>query len=93
VAEQLSGQDGRQGTRGKPALYVLIASMLMLVVATVGLLVWNHLERPNIYNDKSQDSVRKVVNGQANGTSSTNSASVPAANPAYPAPAVRNANP
>ena len=92
MAEQLPAQDARQGTRGKPALYVLIASMVMLVVATVGLLAWNHVKSPNIYNDKSQASARGVVAGQSNDTSSANSSRVPAGNPAYPVPAVRNAN-
>ena len=92
MAEQIPGQDARQGTRGKPAFYVLIASLIMLVIATVGLLAWNHAKSPNVYNDKSQASARDTVGNQSNDTSSANSSRVPAINPAYPVPAVRNAN-
>ncbi|GJE16281.1 hypothetical protein [Methylobacterium marchantiae] len=40
MAEQLHGQDSRQGRKGKPVLYVLVASLALLVVAIVGLMTW-----------------------------------------------------
>lgn len=40
MAEQLHGQEARQGSKGKPALMVLIASLALLAVAIVGLMSW-----------------------------------------------------
>ena len=38
MAEELKGQEGRQGKRGKPTLVVLGVSVALALVAMVGLL-------------------------------------------------------
>ncbi|MCJ2082085.1 hypothetical protein [Methylobacterium sp. J-090] len=40
MAEQLHGQDSRQGKKGKPVLAVLLGSLALLAVAIVGLMSW-----------------------------------------------------
>ncbi len=93
MAEKLSGSEARQGSRGKPAFYVLLASMVMLFFATIGLMLWNGAEAPKTYNEKSQASVPKTATGgQSNSASSANTSGVPATNPAYPAPVTSKAN-
>jgi flagellar basal body-associated protein FliL len=90
MAEKLKGQDGRQGKRGKPALVVLGVSVALALVAMVGLLTWNSSNAPQ------EAAVQGKAGMQAPGagsTSSSNTSNVPADNPAYPAPATRNANP
>ncbi|KMO18950.1 hypothetical protein [Methylobacterium platani] len=82
--------DARQGAKGRPVLYVLIGSLALLAIAMVGLLSWNGANAPKDYASQSQDASRREITGSANGsggTSSANSAGVPAGNPAYPAPA------
>ena len=96
MAEQLSGQDGRQGKRGRPALIVLIASVALMVAALAGLMTWQGANSPKDYASQSQDASRQEVTGSvkgsSNATSSSNTGSVPAANPAYPSPAQPAAN-
>lgn len=96
MTEPLSGQAGRQGKRGKPVLYVLIASVALMLAAFAGLMVWQGASSPPDYASKSQASSRKQItgseSGKADGASSANSSSVPGENPAYPQPAVRNPN-
>lgn len=96
MAEKLDGQDARQGKKGKPVLYVLVASLALLAIAITGLMTWQGSNSPKDYASKSQDAARGEVtgsvNGQGNGTSSANTGNVPAGNPAYPAPAQPSAN-
>ena len=96
MAEQLSGQAGRQGKRGKPALYVLIASVALMLMAFASLMVWQSTSSPPDYASQSQASSRKEItaskSGTSDGASSTNSSNVPGGNPAYSQPAVRNPN-
>ncbi len=80
----------RQGAKGRPVLYVLLGSLALLAVAMVALLGWNGANAPKDYASQSQDASRQQITGSPNGsggTSSANSAGVPAGNPAYPAPA------
>ena len=97
MAEQISGEDGRQGRRGKPALYVLIVSVGLMLISLAGLMIWQGANSPPDTASQSQSSSRKQItgseSGEAEGSSSTNSSGVPGGNPAYPQPAVRNANP
>ena len=97
MAEKLSGQSGRQGKRGKPALYVLVASVGLMVAALVGLMMWQGASSPPDYASQSQGASRKQITGTENGTStatlSSNSTAVPGGNPSYPQPAARSANP
>ena len=95
MVEKLTPQEGRQGERGKPVLWVLIGSLVLLAVATVGLLTWNGANSPKDYASQSQDASRKEITGSVNGTSNTstsNSTAVPGGNPSYPQPAQQNAN-
>lgn len=80
--------EARQGEKGKPVLYVLVASLLLLAVATVGLLSWNRAEAPADHAGKSQESARELTTGSVN---SSNSARTPAENPTYPQPAEKKA--
>lgn len=49
MAEQLHGRDSRQGSKGKPVLVVLIASLALLAVAIVGLMSWQGAKSPPDY--------------------------------------------
>ena len=77
----------RQGPKGKPVLYVLIGSLLLLAVYMVGLLMWSGTA-PSDHAAQSQDASRKEITGSTNGTGNANTAgsstSTPAGNPAYP---------
>ncbi|GJE58639.1 hypothetical protein [Methylobacterium trifolii] len=88
MAEKLNDQKARQGERGKPALWVLVASLVLVAVAAVVLLTWNGANAPKDYASQSQDASRKEVTGsvtgQSNAPSSGNTSGVPAGNPAYP---------
>lgn len=84
--------DARQGAKGKPVLYVLVASLVLLAVATVGLLSWNRAETTSDYAGKSQESAREMTTGSVNKAPSSNSGNVPAENPAYPQPSQNKAN-
>ncbi|MDB5646933.1 hypothetical protein [Methylobacterium sp.] len=96
MADNLHGQEARQGKRGKPVLYVLIASLVLLGIALAGLMTWQGASSPKDYASQSTDAARKEVtgsvNGSSNATSSSNTSGTPAANPAYPAPAQPAAN-
>lgn len=96
MVERLNPQDSRQGERGKSMLWVLVASLVLLAIATVGLLTWNGANSPKDYASQSQDAARREVtgsvNGQSGGASSGNSAGVPSGNPSYPQPAQPLAN-
>jgi flagellar basal body-associated protein FliL len=76
MAEKLNQQESRQGERGKPVLWVLVASLVLLAIATVGLLTWNGANSPKDYASQSQDASRREVTGY----------------PSYPQPAQPNAN-
>lgn len=97
MSEQLSGQEGRQGKRGRPALVVLVVSVGLMLVALAGLMIWQGASSPPDYASQSQAASRKQITGSESGSTSTpssaNSGAVPAGNPAYPQPAVRSANP
>lgn len=96
MAEQLSGQAGRQGRRGKPVLYVLIASVALMLMAFAGLMVWQGANSPPDYASRSQAASREQITGSGSGKadapSSAGSGGVPGGNPAYPQPAKRDAN-
>jgi flagellar basal body-associated protein FliL len=96
MAEKLNQQESRQGERGKPVLWVLVASLVLLAIATVGLLTWNGSNAPKDYASQSQDASRREVtgsvNGQSSGSSPSNSTAVPGGNPSYPQPAQPGAN-
>lgn len=90
MAEHIPGQDARQGKQGKPVLYVLIASLILLAVAITGLMTWQGKNSPPDYAGKSQDASRQTVTGSKSGSTSesapSSTGSVPAANPPPSAP-------
>ncbi|KST58319.1 hypothetical protein AO398_05725 [Methylobacterium sp. GXS13] len=96
MAEKLNPQESRQGERGKPVLWVLVGSLVLLAIATVGLLTWNGANAPKDYASQSQDASRREVtgsvNGQSGGATPSNSSAVPVGNPSTPQPAQPNAN-
>lgn len=96
MAEQLSGQDGRQGKRGKPALVVLVVSVGLMLAAFVGLMTWQGANSPPDYASQGRSASRRQItgsdDGRAGGASTSNSTGVPGGNPAYPQPAKRDAN-
>jgi hypothetical protein len=85
----------RQGPKGKPVLYVLVAALVLMGIYMVGMMTWSSKQGPD-YASQSQGASRSEttgsVNGQSNAPSSANTSGVPAGNPSYPAPAVPNAN-
>jgi flagellar basal body-associated protein FliL len=83
MADKLQGQDARQGKRGKPVLYVLIASMVLLAIAITGLMTWQGANSPKDYASQSQDASRKEITGSVNGAATSPSPSNPTA-PAQP---------
>lgn len=89
MAERLTPQDSRQGERGKSMLWVLVASLVLLAIATVGLLTWNGANAPKDYASQSQDAARREVTGSVGGQSggASTGAGVPGGNPSYPQPA------
>ena len=96
MVERLNPNESRQGERGKPMLWVLVGSLVLLAIATVGLLTWNGANSPKDYASQSQDASRKEVTGSVNGKSGaaspTNSTGVAGGNPSYPQPAQPGAN-
>lgn len=95
MVERLTPEESRQGQRGKPVLWVLVGSLVLMAVAMVGLMTWNGANSPKDYASQSQDASRKEITGSVNGqpgTSTTNSTAVPGGNPSYPQPSQQNAN-
>ncbi|MBP31502.1 MULTISPECIES: hypothetical protein [unclassified Methylobacterium] len=97
MSDNISGQDSRQGKRGRPALYVLIVSVGLMLTSLAGLMIWQGATAPPDYASQSQAASRKQITGSESGKadtpSSANSTAVPGANPAYPQPALRSVNP
>jgi hypothetical protein len=84
----------RQGRKGRPVLMVLVGSLVLLGLFMVGMMLWSGSTSPD---HPSQNASRQTTTGTATGSgsgvSSANTSGVPAANPAYPAPAAPAANP
>jgi hypothetical protein len=80
-------QRARQGPKGRPVFLVLIGSFVLLGIYLLAMMFWAGSESPTA---PSQDASRQSVSPPA---ASSNTSEVPAANPAYPAPASPTANP
>jgi hypothetical protein len=77
--------EARQGLRGRPVLYVLIASGCLLGLYLVGMLLWSGASSP----PAPAEGPRTVTTLPPIAPSSAlNEKDPPAANPAYPVPAV-----
>ena len=90
MARMVSDNSTRQGPQGRPVLYVLIGGLVLMGIFMVVFLTWSG-SSPN--TNPSQDASRQSTTGGSSSTSSANTSGVPSANPAYPAPADRAANP
>lgn len=74
----VADQRVRGGPKGKPILFVLIGTLILLGIYMVVLLGWSGSTIPA--NPSSSA-------GQSTNSSSSNTSRVPAENPAYPSPA------
>lgn len=96
MTERLPAQDVRQGQRGRPVLFVLLASLALLVVALFGLVTWQGAMAPKDYASLSQDSARQLVTGSTTGRTSAPASgetrAVPDGDPASLQPGVRAPN-
>jgi hypothetical protein len=81
MAKVVADQRARQGGPGRPVLYVLIASFVLLGVYMVSLLGWSGATSPT---SPQQVSSQQTTNP---GSASSNTSRTPTENPAYPAPA------
>lgn len=68
MVERLPEEQARQGSKGRPVLYVLIASLVLIAVATVGLLTWNGATAPPDYASRSQNAARDTVRPDTTGS-------------------------
>jgi len=82
VTMRLEDKDARQGRTGRPVLWVLVGSMLLLGIAGAGLMMWIGGDTARTPTQAASESAI----GAPSATGST-SARTPSANPAYPAPA------
>lgn len=81
MAKVVADQRARGGGKGRPVLYVLGASLLLLAVYMVSLLSWSGSTSPTSpQQGASQQS-------SSPSSSSANTSRVPTENPAYPSPA------
>jgi flagellar basal body-associated protein FliL len=89
----VSDEDARGGERGRPTLIALVSALVLVGVVFVGYMMWSGSRSPDsAAQNASRAETTGSVTGQGSGPSSSNTSSVPTANPAYPAPAVPSAN-
>lgn len=81
MAKVVADQRARGGGKGRPVLYVLVASLVLLGIYMVTLLSWSGSTAPTSPQQAASQ------RSSSPGASSTSTARVPAENPAYPAPA------
>lgn len=85
MAPVVPDRGARQGPKGRSVLYVLVGALALAGLYLVGMMTWSTTTSPPDKASQSQDASRKATTGSA--PSSANTGGVPAANPAYPAPA------
>ncbi|MBB3017086.1 flagellar basal body-associated protein FliL [Microvirga lupini] len=84
MAQLIPDDRTRQGGSGRPVLGVLIGSLLLLVVAVAGYMMWAASTSPD---DPGTDAARSQTTGSTTGSSNANPTNrIAPANPAYPAP-------
>ena len=74
----VSDNRARQGPKGRPVLMVLLGSLFLLGVSTIGLMMW--------MGSEPRGSSPEAGRGTASGPASNPSARTLPSNPAYPAP-------
>lgn len=77
----VADQRARQGGSGRPVLYVLVASLVLLAVYMVGLMGWSGATSPSSTQQQSSETQNRP------GASGSNTNKTPVDNPAYPATA------
>jgi hypothetical protein len=94
MAQMIPDERTRQGPKGRPVFMVLIGSLVLLGIYMAAMTIWAGSDSPdNPSQNASRERVTGSPSGQGGAASSSNTSSVPSANPAYPAPANRTANP
>lgn len=88
MAKVESGKQARQGEKGTPVLYVLIAAIILAAVAGAGVLTWQGSTSPPDHASQSQDAARQTATNPGSAPADRE----PAANPTNPAPAAPKAN-
>ncbi|GEP08791.1 hypothetical protein [Methylobacterium gnaphalii] len=88
MAKVETGTQSRQGDKGKPVLYILIAAVILAVIAGAGALTWQSSVSPTDRASSSQDAARQT----ATTPSTAPAAREPSENPSNPAPAQQKAN-
>lgn len=53
----------RQGEKGRPVLYVLVAAIILAVVAGAGVLTWQGDQSPPDHASQSGEAARQTVSG------------------------------
>ena len=61
MAEIETGTEARQGSKEKPPLYVLIGTMVLCVLATIGVMAWQGDESPTDPAGESQKAASKTA--------------------------------
>lgn len=88
MSEPTTTERGRQGERRPMALRTLIISTGLMLVALIGLMLWNYVDAPTSYPAKGDAAARQ----ERDGGTARPVTGVPGGNPSYPAPAVKDAN-
>ncbi|MBB4040592.1 putative iron-regulated membrane protein [Microvirga flocculans] len=83
MAQQIPDDRARQGGPGRPVLGVLVGSLLLLVVAVAGYMIWVSARSPD---NPGTDAARSATTGSTTGSTRNPSSRVEPANPAYPVP-------
>ena len=84
MAEIETGRESRQGVKGKPVLYVLIAAVVLAVIAGAGMLTWQSEKTTSDPASQSQDAARGTATGSSNTGSQQQPANPTNASPAQP---------
>ncbi|GEP00286.1 hypothetical protein [Methylobacterium haplocladii] len=61
MAQVETGKESRQGEKGKPVLYVLVAAVILAIVAGAGVLTWQGSVSPNDHGSQSTEAARSTA--------------------------------
>ncbi|GJE55141.1 MULTISPECIES: hypothetical protein [Methylobacterium] len=61
MAKIETGTQSRQGEKGKPVLYVLVAAVILAVVAGAGVLTWQGSVSPSDHASQSTEAARATA--------------------------------
>jgi hypothetical protein len=83
MVQQIPDDRARQAPPGRPVLGVLLGSLLLLVIAVGGYMIWASSTSPD---DPGTDAARALTTGSTTGSNANPTNRISPANPAYPAP-------